>query len=80
MLRGECCPEEIRMKRRDLAKVTLVIGSLAFTAPVTAQPTYGGGGMPSYGGGNGPTYGTMPRIEPYPGTRNGDGDWLPYPT
>jgi hypothetical protein len=46
-----------------------------------AQPQYGGGGGgPVYGGGgNGPTYGQMPKMSPYPGIRNGDGQWIPYP-
>jgi hypothetical protein len=70
------------MKRHRLATMTLLAAGLAVTAPALAQIQYGGGGMgPTYGGGgNGPTYGTMPRISPYPGMRNGDGQWIPFPT
>jgi hypothetical protein len=77
------------MKRHRLTGLALLIAALA--APALAQPPYGGGsGMPQYGGGgggptygggggSGPTYGEMPKLAPYPGIRNGDGDWLPYP-
>jgi hypothetical protein len=78
------------MTLHRLATMTLFAAGLAVTAPAPAQPQYGGGGsMPTYGGGgggptyggggNGPTYGQMPRISPYPGIRNGDGQWIPYP-
>jgi len=67
------------MKRHRLTTLTLLIAGL--TAPALAQPQYGGGGgAPQYGGGgNGPTYGEMPKVSPYPGIRNGDGQWIPFP-
>jgi hypothetical protein len=69
------------MKMHRLTTVMLLTAGLAVTAPALAQPQYGGGGMgPTYGGGgNGPTYGEMPKMSPYPGIRNGDGQWIPYP-
>ncbi len=78
------------MRLHRLTTLTLLIAGLAVTAPASAQPQYGGGGsMPQYGGGgngptyggggNGPTYGQMPKMSPYPGIRNGDGQWIPYP-
>src|SRR5579871_3640777 len=87
MSRSRCC-EEIRMRLYRLTTLALLVAGLA--APALTQPAYGGGGgMPQYGGGgggptyggggNGPTYGEMPRMSPYPGMRNGDGTWVPYP-
>jgi hypothetical protein len=69
------------MNLHRLATVTLLTAALGVTAPALAQPQYGGGGGgPVYGGGgNGPTYGQMPKMSPYPGIRNGDGQWIPYP-
>ena len=78
------------MQFHRLTTLTLLIAGLAVAAPALAQPQYGGGGsMPQYGGGgngpvyggggNGPTYGQMPTMSPYPGIRNGDGQWIPYP-
>ncbi len=79
------------MRLHRLPTLKLLIAGLSSTAPVLAVVPYGGGGgMPQYGGGgsgptyggggNGPTYGEMPRMSPYPGIRNGDGEWIPYPT
>jgi hypothetical protein len=79
---------EIWMRIHRLTSVMLLSAGLAVTAPALAQPQYGGGGMPqyggggngpTYGGGNGPTYGQTPKMSPYPGIRNGDGQWIPYP-
>jgi hypothetical protein len=69
------------MEMHRPATATLLAAALALAAPALAQPQYGGGGMgPTYGGGgNGPTYGEMPQMSPYPGMRNGDGRWIPYP-
>ena len=58
------------MKRHCLTALTLLVAGLA--APALAQPQYGGGG-------GGPTYGEMPQMSPYPGIRDGDGRWIPYP-
>jgi hypothetical protein len=80
-----CCvtdvAEEIRMKPHRVMSLTLLAAGLAVATPALALVPYGGGGgMPQYGGGgNGPTYGEMPQMSPYPGIRNGDGQWIPYP-
>lgn len=78
------------MKPHRLTTLALLVAGFAFAAPASAGPQYGGGGgMPTYGGGgggpsyggggNGPTYGEQPKFTPYPGVRNADGQWVPYP-
>jgi hypothetical protein len=67
------------MKPQHLTALTLLVAGPAFAAPALAQPPYGGSGKPQHSGGNGATYGQMPKFNRYPGVRNADGQWVPYP-
>jgi hypothetical protein len=78
------------MKPHCLTTLALLVAGLAIAEPALANPPYsgGGGGTPQYGGGGsvptygntkGPSYGQMPKLSPYPGIRNADGQWVPYP-